>query len=145
MVEQSKGFRSGTLSAPPIKGRLYLDNTNDIANSMRYVSIAMKSTIQIGQNETVEEETKVLLLGEAVTNWWNGLTPAPSLGDRIRISYATMYIRNGVLCMRVTEPDQIEVLPQKGEQPSVCSDVSKTTITAQEFFEGILRAREERK
>jgi len=122
-----------------------LDNTNDIANSMRYVSITIKSSIQIGQNETVEEETKVLLLGEAVTNWWNGLTPAPSLGDRIRISYATMYVRNGVLCMRVTEPDQIEVLPQKGEQPSVCSDVSETTITAQEFFEGIMRAREERK
>lgn len=138
MVEYSKGFRTGQLVEVSPEGRLAMEGMSETP----YIAIRLQSEIPIGFGEVVKEETKVLLLGGAVVEWWNTMLPAPKEGDTVRISFATMYVNNGVLCMRVQDPSAVEVIPQNIATSAPGLDTFKT-INAKDFFRAVFAERKQ--
>ena len=61
------------------------------------------------------------------------MLPSPKLGDTVKVSYATMYVRDGVLVMRVQDPSLLEVVPQPIADKAPGLDTYQR-INARDFF-----------
>lgn len=136
MVEFSKGFRAGRICSMTAPNTFMAPGDVE----MPYISVVLESEIPIGFGDVVKEKTNVLFVGEAVVSWWKNMLPTPKEGDTVRISYATMYVANATLCMRVTDPSQFEVIPQETAQKAPGMDTYKT-INAADYFRAALSAR----
>jgi len=64
----------------------------------------LKSEIDLG-SEILEEKVNVLLQGEQLCEFFQSSTPKE--GDEVLLLGAVAYVRNGVLCLRPTSPEQI--------------------------------------
>ena len=134
MLEQSKCFRTGRI----VRASKVMLNSQ---NNMPYVLIELTSRFQIDVGEVIEEATNVLLIGESV-EWWKQLSPPPVVGDLIRLSYVTAYVKNGRLCCRVTDPTSIEV-EHSTEKASESRNTGANyeTISARDFFRRVVEDR----
>ena len=140
MVEQSKGFRTGRLTSVGAKGTFVTGEDNV---SVPYLGLELLSTIPIGFGGVVEEKTCVLLIGDAVVSWWESMLPAPKIGDAVRISYATMYVRDGVLIMRVLDPSAVELIPKDEAEKAPGMDTYQR-INARDFFRAYFAEKQEK-
>lgn len=142
MDELSKGFRNGILIEQSTKGYLNFDKVD-----YPFITIQMLSKIPIGFGEVSEEKTNVCLIGAPIVDAWEKANP--SVGDGIRISYATSYVKNGTLCMRVDNPDHIEIehVCNKDKESQTISDKLEKeeqssndddTVNALDFFRAFL-------
>ena len=139
MVEHSKGFRTGRLVSVGTKGSI---QTGEGAN-VPYLGLELQSEIPIGFGSVVQEKTIVLLIGDAVVSWWETMLPSPKIGDTVKVSYATMYVRDGVLVMRVQDPSLLELVPQKEAEKAPGMDTYQR-INATDYFRAYYAEKRER-
>lgn len=139
MVEHSKGFRTGRLVGVGTKGSI---RTGD-GVCVPYLGLELQSEIPIGFGSVVNEKTCVLLIGDATVTWWETMLPTPKIGDTVKVSYATMYVRDGVLVMRVQDPSLLELVPQITAEKAPGMDTYQR-INAMDYFRAYFAEKKER-
>lgn len=123
MVDQSKTFRTGIITNKAIVSR-ELALSEDSSKTIPYVCFEIESMIPIGLNEVHKELTNVVLLGEEPVSVWRMCSPAPSAGDMVKLNYVTSYVKDGCLCVRVLNSEQLEVFQkEKKHQATDALDV----------------------
>ena len=77
-----------------------------------------------------KEKTNVILYGEEPVKMWKALEPVP--GDNIILEHPVAYVKNGVLCCRVTSPDEFQVIHHA--EWSAGADTKDFIEMADDFF-----------
>lgn len=119
MVDQSKLFRTGVITSKAIISR-ELALSEDGSKTIPYVCFEMESLIPIGFNEIHKEITNVVMFGEEPVSVWKLCSPAPVAGDIVKLSYVTAYVKDGVMCVRVTNSEQLELFQKATHKASTC-------------------------
>lgn len=118
-MDHSKIFRTGVITSKAFVSR-ELAISEDGSKTIPYVAFEVESLIPIGFGEIHKETTNVVLLGEEPVGVWKLMNPAPRAGDIVKVHYATSYVKGGVMCVRVTDSEQLELIQKSTHNESTC-------------------------
>lgn len=128
--DESKSFREGKITYIGKMAQINRDGEN-----IPFLAVKIHSVLSVGMGDTIEEDTNVCLLGKDVLDAWCA-SPSPVIGDTMRVSFATSYVKDSTLCMRVTDPAQLKIIVAVKPQAVPNSAVSHgvPTVDAKEYF-----------
>lgn len=128
--DESKSFREGKITYIGKMAQINRDGEN-----IPFLAVKIHSVLSVGMGDTIEEDTNVCLLGKDVLDAWRA-SPSPVIGDTMRVSFATSYVKDSTLCMRVTDPAQLKIIVAVKPQAVPASAVSHGvhTVDAKEYF-----------
>ena len=131
LIGKSKIFRVGVLTDTPTQEAIlkeYLDSGE--IRKTPFLCFEVESEIPIGDTVPWKEKTNVILYGEEPVKMWKALEPVP--GDNIILEHPVAYVKNGVLCCRVTSPDEFQVIHHA--EWSAGADTKDFIEMADDFF-----------
>lgn len=131
--DMSNIFRTGVITNQKFIDR-ELALTEDGSKTIPFVCFQMESRFPIGLGEFHTEKTNVMLVGEDPVSAWRQYNPAP--GDFVSLHYSIAYVKDGLLCVRVTRSSDLVITPLTQHQSQSAPKVQ--TCAAIDVFADIL-------